>query len=387
MAPEIFENNGKGYSFEVDIWSVGIIMYQLLTGKLPLEGICGNDVKKNILDYQPESLDVSGLSKVAADLIKQILVKNPKKRPGINQIIYHYFFHDTEFPKYITPEILNKIEKEEKEDKKKEEEEKEKEKKLNMELYNLIVDNIPEIEYENIKNYIIKESVSAYKSYITYYHKSTHHNCLYYEFNNEIIGTTFKNKENGSIDINMIYNKETKIFYHININEYNEDDDVIQRYTKEEIPEKLKKYAELFLKYYNLSLKKKKNIKIKNENPSIKEKISFSQNTQKNEQNILSNENSILNQNRVPNKNNLIYVRKIIVYEPVVILFLSDKTIEAIFGDKSKILMSYYKQKIEIIDQNNKISVVSAVNVFQNPNNDFTQRLKFIRNIFKKHKK
>ena len=385
MAPEIFENKGKGYSFEVDIWSVGIIMYQLLTGKLPFDGENRDEIKKNILGFQPEDLDVSGLSEVAANLIKQILVKDPKKRPGINQIIYHYFFHDTEFPKYITSEILNKIEKEKKEKDKNKEEVNE---KLKMKLYNLIIDDIPEIEYENIKNYVIKEPVSAYKYYITYFHESIQNNYCYYEFNNEIIGIAFMNKENGSFDINMIYSKETKFFYHININKDNEEDDEndeIQRYSKEEIPEKLKKYADLILNYYDFLLKKRNNIEVKDENPTIKEQKSFSQSTEKSEQNSLSNENSIISQHKVEDKNNLIYVRKLITYKSVTILYLSDNTIETIFGDKKKILMSEINQKIEIIGQDNKISVVSTINALQNSNNDFTNRLKFIRKIIYKN--
>ena len=384
MAPEIFENDGKGYSFEVDIWSVGIIMYQLLTGKLPFNGENKDEIQKNILASQPESLDVSGLSKVAADLIKQILVKDPKKRPGINQIIYHYFFHETEFPKYITPEILNKIEKEEDKGKNIEEKKEEVNEKLKMKLYTLIVDDIPEIEYENIKNYVIKESVSAYKYYITYFHESSSHNYSYYEFNNEIIGMTFKINKNGSIGINMIYNKETKIFYHIIANEDNEDEyenDEIQGYTKEDIPEKLKKYADLILVYYDLVLKRKNNIEVKDENSSIKKQKSFYQSTQKSEQDSISNESSIISQNKVSDKSNLIYVRKLINYKSVNILFLSDKTIEAIFGDKIKILMSESSQKIQILDQDNKINVVSSINVIQNSNIDFTNRLKFIRKI------
>ena len=33
MAPEII--TGKGYSFHVDLWSLGVITYELLCGKLP----------------------------------------------------------------------------------------------------------------------------------------------------------------------------------------------------------------------------------------------------------------------------------------------------------------------------------------------------------------
>ena len=84
----------------------------------------------------------------------------------------------------------------------------------------------------------------------------------------------------------------------------------------------------------------------------------------------------------------LIYVRKIIYDKEVAIvtiLFLSDKTIEAIFSDKIKILISQIKHKIEIINQDNKISVVSTKNVFQNSNIDFKERLKLIRAIIYKN--
>lgn len=33
MAPEVFE--GKGYSFEADLWSLGILFYEFICGKLP----------------------------------------------------------------------------------------------------------------------------------------------------------------------------------------------------------------------------------------------------------------------------------------------------------------------------------------------------------------
>ena len=36
LAPEIFDKV-KGYSFEVDLWSIGIIVYIMLIGKAPFE--------------------------------------------------------------------------------------------------------------------------------------------------------------------------------------------------------------------------------------------------------------------------------------------------------------------------------------------------------------
>ena len=375
MAPEIFENNGKGYSFKVDIWSVGVIMYQLLTGKLPFNGENNVEIQKNILSFQPEGLNTSELSLISADLIKQILVKDPTKRPGINQILYHYFFHDIEFPKYITPENLNKIEKEEKEEKEKNNEiDEEKMKKLEMKLYNLIIDDVPQIEYENIKNYVIKESNDAYEYYITYRHNSLKHNYCYFEFNNEIIGIIFNDNEGENI--NMLYNTETELFYHININE---DNDEIKKYMKKEIPDELKKNVQIFLKIYELSLKKKAKIKANDENASTEEQIS--------ELNSLSNENSIISQNRVLDKDNLIYVRKIIFDKNANVFFLSDRTIEAYFVDKYKILISEINDKIEIIQEYNKINVIDYKSAFKTSNHDLNRRMKYLRKLLYKNAK
>lgn len=36
LAPEIFDKT-NGYSFEVDLWSIGIIIYTLLIGRPPFE--------------------------------------------------------------------------------------------------------------------------------------------------------------------------------------------------------------------------------------------------------------------------------------------------------------------------------------------------------------
>ena len=63
------------------------------------------------------------------------------------------------------------------------------------------------------------------------------------------------------------------------------------------------------------------------------------------------------------------------------ILFLSDQTIEAIFKDKTKILISKNNDKIEIINENSKINAVSANNALQNSNNNFTKKLKSIKNV------
>lgn len=46
MAPEIIQN--KNYNEKVDIWSIGVISYMLLTGRNPFPGGSKEEVKRLI---------------------------------------------------------------------------------------------------------------------------------------------------------------------------------------------------------------------------------------------------------------------------------------------------------------------------------------------------
>ena len=86
MAPEILEN--KGYSLEVDIWSLGVIMYYLIIGKLPFNKPNQEDIKKVSYTFPKKAI----ISRAAKSLIEQILRKDPKERPSLKQILRHDFF-------------------------------------------------------------------------------------------------------------------------------------------------------------------------------------------------------------------------------------------------------------------------------------------------------
>lgn len=82
IAPEIITK--KGHSFEVDIWSIGCIMYTLLVGKPPFETSSLRETYDRIKKCQygvPLSLKTP-----AVKMIKAMLQANPEKRPTIHQL-------------------------------------------------------------------------------------------------------------------------------------------------------------------------------------------------------------------------------------------------------------------------------------------------------------
>lgn len=79
MAPEIV--HGRNYSFAVDYWSVGIILYEIFYGKIPF-GYGLTDpvlIYKEITEKKP-SLNSEVQSEAFNSLIKKLLKKNPNKR-------------------------------------------------------------------------------------------------------------------------------------------------------------------------------------------------------------------------------------------------------------------------------------------------------------------
>jgi len=90
IAPEVLE--GKGHSYEVDVWSLGVIIYTFLIGKPPYET---SDVKKTYKrirnnDYSfPDHVQISPNAK---KLIQEILVLDPQQRLTFDEILMHDFF-------------------------------------------------------------------------------------------------------------------------------------------------------------------------------------------------------------------------------------------------------------------------------------------------------
>ncbi|XP_030432896.1 serine/threonine-protein kinase PLK1 [Gopherus evgoodei] len=88
IAPEVLGK--KGHSFEVDIWSIGCIMYTLLVGKPPFETSC---LKETYIRIKKNEYNIpKHINPVAANLIQKMLRSDPATRPTIDELLNDEFF-------------------------------------------------------------------------------------------------------------------------------------------------------------------------------------------------------------------------------------------------------------------------------------------------------
>ncbi len=101
IAPEVFQRN---YDFKCDLWSCGVIMYVLLTKKIPFMGKTEEERKKNIIKkgYSPEPLQ--NFSKYVKDIINDLLERDYEKRLNAQQALTYDIFKV-----YKCKETINKI--------------------------------------------------------------------------------------------------------------------------------------------------------------------------------------------------------------------------------------------------------------------------------------
>ena len=108
IAPEVLK---KSYNEKCDIWSCGVIMYILLSQRLPFSG--GDDENENeeellnkilLGKYDLESPPFDKISKNAKDLISKLLNSDPQKRISAEEALNHNWFKDNK-----SKELFNQI--------------------------------------------------------------------------------------------------------------------------------------------------------------------------------------------------------------------------------------------------------------------------------------
>ncbi|XP_071368481.1 MAP/microtubule affinity-regulating kinase 3a isoform X3 [Centroberyx affinis] len=105
-APELFQ--GKKYDGpEVDVWSLGVILYTLVSGSLPFDGQNLKELRERVLrgKYRIPFY----MSTDCENLLKRFLVLNPAKRGTLEQIMKDRWinagFEEDELKPFVEPEL------------------------------------------------------------------------------------------------------------------------------------------------------------------------------------------------------------------------------------------------------------------------------------------
>lgn len=105
FAPEMCKK--EPYDFGIDVWSVGVLAYELLCGQSPFYSCYPNQIIKKISNYlfpQTFNLEITknGGSSAFIEMIKNFLERDPKKRIKIEDI------HKLKiFKSYYTKDTIN----------------------------------------------------------------------------------------------------------------------------------------------------------------------------------------------------------------------------------------------------------------------------------------
>ena len=105
MAPESISQ--KGHNSKVDLWSLGVIWYEIVYGFPPFKTMNSwAECEKRILLDEIKFPELSDYSKGSIDLIQKLLERNPEKRLSAQELLNDSYFDDCK-------KIEKKIEKKE----------------------------------------------------------------------------------------------------------------------------------------------------------------------------------------------------------------------------------------------------------------------------------
>ena len=108
MAPELFDGT---FGIECDIWSLGGILYYLLSGELPFDDSDQPAQLYHIMagDYTFSTPIWNSISKAAKDLIKKMMVVKPRLRLTLNEVMQHQWVTARHEDVAVSVDVLNSI--------------------------------------------------------------------------------------------------------------------------------------------------------------------------------------------------------------------------------------------------------------------------------------
>ena len=400
IAPEVIDGGaGGGHSYEVDIWAIGIIIYIFIVGKPPFET---NDLKqtyKRIKSTQFEFPEDAHISTAAKNLIKRLLVRDPKKRPSLNDILMDDFFNmGALIPKLMPsasmacPPTLDYIrkfmpnadengichlhDKKEKNLEEKKISEEKKEENATNETSNNDENKVNE-ENDNKEKEKEKEQekLKGAETYVTKWVDYSSKYGLGYLLNNGNIGVYF--------------NDYTKILLNPTSNDFsyverktNDEKDMIISFKLNGEPKEIKKKMLIFKhfkNYFDEEIKFEKEEKEKEEKEEPKLRMCKSSRNKKPKK---VEKASHKEQNLTPKEGDNVFVRKWMKTKHAIIFRLSNKTIQVIFKDHTEIML--FKDTVTYKNKNSEMSVFKIEDALNSSNFEMNKRIKYTQSILTK---
>ena len=339
IAPEILEE--KGYSYEVDIWSLGVIAYTMFFGVTPFETDDADKtykrIKANCYSF-PVGITISPQAK---SLITQILNPDPSKRLTIEQIEKHEFFKIYNYVPDIMPlstlacplnkETFEMIEKK-------------KERGLSKSQRNS--SNLSTKSGNYFSHKITKVFDYSNKFGIFYYVNNTHIGVVFNDFSNRI-KTMNKNKNNTSFP-----NSNTFDYIYIDKNAKTSQN-----------------FDEISLENF-LSSKKTSR--------QIIQKFEVFKQVAKQHQNDFSNFQS---KSTFTDNNTLFFVRKFLITKAGIVFRLSNKILQIMMNDKTFLCFTTEKNSFDYINTKGEETEYYIEKVMNSEDLELIKKIRLAKNI------
>lgn len=81
LSPEVAD--GDPYDTKIDTWSVGVLLYEMLTGFPPFDALKKSEARRPVLDYSREIVYPSRITKGCQSFLRKLLTLDPQERPTV----------------------------------------------------------------------------------------------------------------------------------------------------------------------------------------------------------------------------------------------------------------------------------------------------------------
>ena len=103
MSPEVISR--LSYGPEVDIWSLGIMVVEMLEGEPPYFDEAPLSAMRRIRDMPSPKLKQTGASPQLQGFLQKLVIRDPLKRPGARELLQHPFLKKARDPVILKPLI------------------------------------------------------------------------------------------------------------------------------------------------------------------------------------------------------------------------------------------------------------------------------------------